>query len=92
MERNKKRQSYLKGIGMSNQGGKRKGAGRKPLPPEYKKTKITPKLELWLVEWIRHQDKSQTLLIEQALIKLHNLQPPITSRHHKKLRGLTGEG
>ncbi len=69
---------------MSNRGGKREGAGRKVLPPEYKKIKITPGLELWLVEWLRRQDKSMVLLIEQALIKAYTLTPPIISRHHSE--------
>jgi len=57
-------------------GGERKGAGRKPSPPELKKIPVGVKLPRWLVEWMRDQPESQAVLIEEALKKLHKLKPP----------------
>ena len=57
-------------------GGERKGAGRKPSPPELKKIPVGVKLPRWLVEWMRDQPESQAVLIEEALKKRHKLKPP----------------
>ena len=57
-------------------GGARKGAGRKPAPPELKKIPVGVKLPRWLVEWMREQPESQAVLIEEALKKRHKLKPP----------------
>jgi len=57
-------------------GGERKGAGRKPAPPELKKIPVGVKLPSWLVEWMRAQPESQAVLIEEALKKRNKLKPP----------------
>ena len=51
-----------------------RGAGRKPSPPEFKKIPVGVKLPRWLVEWMRGQDESQAVLIEEALKKQHGLK------------------
>ena len=53
-----------------------RNAGRKPSPPELKKIPVGVKLPRWIVEWMREQTISQAKLIEEALVKLHNLTPP----------------
>ena len=57
-------------------GGARLGAGRKPSPPDLKKIPISVKLPRWLVEWMRDQPESQSVLIEDALQDRHNLKSP----------------
>ena len=57
-------------------GGERKGAGRKPSPPDLKKIPVGLKLPRWLVEWMRAQPESMPKLIEEALIARHKLKPP----------------
>lgn len=53
-----------------------KGAGRKASLPELKKIPVGLKLPRWLVEWLRAQNISQAVLIEDALKKRHKLKPP----------------
>lgn len=57
-------------------GGKRKGAGRPPGDPELVKVPVGYKLPRWLVEWLRAQDDSAAVLIEDALRMRHKLKPP----------------
>jgi hypothetical protein len=57
-------------------GGKRAGAGRKPLPPELLKIPVLIKLPRWLLDWMRTQPESRAVLIENALQKKHKLTPP----------------
>jgi hypothetical protein len=57
-------------------GGERKGAGRKPSPPELKKIPVGVKLPRWLVEWMRTHPESQAVLIEDSLKRQHKLKPP----------------
>ena len=61
---------------MAKQGGKREGAGRPRSDPRLVKVPVGYKLPSWLVEWIRDQDKSAAILIEEALIDKHQLNPP----------------
>lgn len=61
---------------MSNQGGKREGAGRPPIDPQMVKVPVGYKLPKWLVDWIRQQDEAAAVLIEDALCKRHKLKPP----------------
>ena len=61
----------------SNRGGKRKGAGRHRISPELKKNPVSIKLPQWLIEWTNDQPMSRAELIEQALCKVHKLNPPI---------------
>jgi len=53
-----------------------RGAGRKPCKPALKKIPVSYKIQNWLVDWMRKQDKSQSKLIEEALIEKHNLKQP----------------
>jgi hypothetical protein len=57
-------------------GGKREGAGRKPVSPEFKKDPISLKLPRWLLEWLDSKEESRAVLIEEALIEKHGLKPP----------------
>ena len=52
------------------------GAGAPKKPPALVKVPVGLKLPRWLLEWIREQDKSQAVLIEDALIERHKLKPP----------------
>ena len=54
-------------------GGKRDGAGRKPLPSALLKIPISIKLPRWLVEWMDTQPQSRAVLIEEALKKQHKI-------------------
>lgn len=40
------------------------------------KKPIGLKLPRWLLEWMRNQDTSMAVLIEDALCEKHNLKPP----------------
>jgi len=51
-----------------------RGSGRKPSPPELKKIPVGMKLPRWLVEWMREQPNSQSVLIEDAICKVHKFQ------------------
>jgi hypothetical protein len=62
---------------MSNHGGKRQGAGRPPGDPELVKIPVGHKLPRWLVAWMRDQDQSQAVIIEQAICEKYNLKPPV---------------
>ena len=50
-------------------GGKRKGAGRKSLPPHLKKSVITVRLRPELVEWMKSMDGSYSVQVAKALIR-----------------------
>ena len=65
---------------INNRGGKRAGAGRKPGDPQLVKIPVGYKLPFWLVQWIRKQDASAAILIEEALKQRHNLIPPMAKR------------
>ena len=55
-------------------GGKRTGAGRKPINPMAKKIPYNLKLPRWLVEWLREHEDPAAILIEDALSEKHNLK------------------
>jgi hypothetical protein len=55
-------------------GGARKGAGRKPVLPELKKEAKGIRLSAWVWEWLDSQEQSRGKLIEDALIKVHNIK------------------
>lgn len=59
-------------------GGKREGAGRKPVPEHLKKVPYNTKLPRWLRDWLTapERDKSGPVLIEEALRKVHKLTLP----------------
>lgn len=41
-----------------------------------KKVPVCHKMKPWLKQWLQDQDKSQSVLIEDALIKTYKLKPP----------------
>ena len=57
-------------------GGKRKGAGRKPLPEEMKKQAFSTKLPGWLKEWMSFQPESNGAMITAAMKEKYNLKEP----------------
>ena len=57
-------------------GGRRLGAGRKPVPPDLKKMPISIKLPQWLIDWMDNQEESRPKLIEEALRSQHFINPP----------------
>lgn len=60
-------------------GGKRKGAGRPPAPVELKKRMVSIRLPEWLIQWMDEQhDTNRAVLIEEALKKVHGIEPPHT--------------
>ena len=59
-----------------SRGGRRLGAGRKPVPKELKKEPISIKLPRWLLDWMDTQEESRPQLIEEALRRQHNIFPP----------------
>lgn len=61
---------------MNKKGGRRDGAGRKPLPPELLKVPISIKLPRWMIEWMDKQPASRAVLIEDALQMQHKISPP----------------
>lgn len=59
-------------------GGKRNGAGRKPVRPELKKEHSKARISKWVLDWLdaHRADGSRGELLEAALIKVHKLKPP----------------
>ena len=51
-------------------------AGAPHKPPALVKEPVGLKLPRWLLDWMRQQDKSMAVLIEDALCKRHKLKPP----------------
>ena len=58
-------------------GGKRLGAGRKPVPAQLKKMPISIKLPKWLIDWLDEQGDSRPNVIERALCQQYGIQPPV---------------
>lgn len=53
---------------MSPRGGKRKGAGRKPLPDKLKRKRITIRLPISLIDWLnKNKNGSLGRMIEKAI-------------------------
>ena len=58
-------------------GGKRQGAGRPPAPVELKKRMVSIRLPEWLIQWMYEQpETNRAVLIEEALKKVHSIEPP----------------
>jgi len=51
-------------------------AGAPHKPPALVKVPVGLKLPRWLIDWMRTQDQSMAVLIEDALCKRHKLKPP----------------
>ena len=54
----------------------RKGAGRPPGDPRLVKIPVGYKLPRWLVEWMRGQDRSMAVIIEDAVVAQNSLRRP----------------
>ncbi len=63
-------------VNMSNIGGKREGAGRKPAHPLLKKEMISLKLPRWLIDRLDEESKSRAVMIEDALKVKFGWTPP----------------
>lgn len=59
-----------------SRGGKREGAGRKPLPDNLKKQPCPIKLEQWIIDDIDSRPGSRAQVIKEAYIKAHKLKEP----------------
>jgi len=59
-----------------NRGGKRKGAGRPPLPEALKKQPCPIKLEQWIIDDIDSRPGSRAATLREAYIKVHKLKKP----------------
>ncbi len=59
-------------------GGKREGAGRKPIPEHLKKVPYNTKLPKWLRDWLAKPvgGESGPVRIENALRRLYKIDPP----------------
>lgn len=55
-------------------GGKREGAGRKPLPKNIKKVGILVKLPPDLLAWMNAQAESRPILIEKAMRQQYGVE------------------
>jgi hypothetical protein len=62
---------------MTTHGGKREGSGRRPVDPALKKMPIFLKLPQWMLDWMATREENRAELIEQALMKVHKLTPPM---------------
>ncbi|MDD5001529.1 MAG: hypothetical protein PHO55_11170 [Thiomonas arsenitoxydans] len=56
--------------------------GRPAADPVLKKVPVGYKLPAWLVDWLRGQDRPAAQLIEEALRKQHDLNPPERKPDH----------
>lgn len=45
-------------------------------PPALVKVPVGLKLPRWLLDWMRKQDKSMAVLVEDALREKHGIEPP----------------
>ena len=64
----------------SGRGGQRKGGGRpkgSTISPHLKRVNLPDfRLPLWIVDWIKSQERSGGRIIEEALIKHYRLKAP----------------
>ena len=59
-----------------SKGGKRVGAGRKPLPEDLKKQPCPIKLEQWIIDHIDSLPGSRGASLREAYVKMHKLKEP----------------
>ena len=59
-----------------SKGGKREGAGRKPLPEAIKRQPCPVKLPQWIIDDIDSHPGSRAAVLEAAYIKAHKLKEP----------------
>jgi len=56
-------------------GGKRKGAGRPPVPPNLKRVKMTGvRIQQWILDWLMSRPESSGKIIEDVLIEKYELK------------------
>ncbi len=56
-------------------GGKRDGAGRKPIPPGIRKIPANVKLPEWIIDWMDSQKGfSRPALIEEAMVEYYGIK------------------
>ena len=56
-------------------GGKRKGAGRPPVPPHLKRVKMTGvRIQQWILDWLMSRPESSGKIIEDVLIEKYELK------------------
>lgn len=51
-------------------------AGAPNKPHALVKVPVGLKLPRWLLDWMRQQDKSMAVLVEEALREKHGIEPP----------------
>ncbi len=68
--------SENKPIYVSGRGGKREGAGRKEALPHLKRKMISVRLPVWLIDKLKEQPGSQSVIIEESLIASMGLEIP----------------
>ena len=59
-----------------SKGGKREGAGAKPLPEALKREQCPIRLPQWIIDDIDSRLGSRAKVIEEALIKIYKLKAP----------------
>lgn len=59
-------------------------AGAPNKPPALVKVPVGLKLPRWLLDWMRQQDKSMAVLVEEALREKHGIEPP-NDQHEARL-------
>jgi len=52
------------------------GAGAPKKPPALVKVPVGLKLPRWVLAWLRDQDKSMAVLIEESLRQTYKINPP----------------
>lgn len=57
-------------------GGVQPGSGRPTARPGFKKLTKGVRLTEWVWDWLDAQDDPRGTMLEEALIKVHNLKPP----------------
>jgi len=58
-----------------SRGGNRKGAGRKPIPDNLRKNKVSLRFSQYVIEWLKKYG-NQSKTTEEALIEKHKIEKP----------------
>lgn len=53
-----------------------KPRGRPKSDPELRKMHYSTRLPAWLIVWLRAQDMASSIIIQDAVVSIHGLQPP----------------
>ncbi len=57
-----------------NCGGKRIGSGAKADPVHGPKRMLSIRMPVWVIEWLKGQEESQSVLVERALVKTYEIK------------------